>query len=134
MLRLACSMSVDLTQRFIAFEVDLFRIRFSYEPPSHVLQFLIDNKIKPDEVDEKERNELQWGLIHGNRIKPENLTSTTFYKIPFTQCRELVRSRKVFLHAGYCYATNNDFLHFLTQKLRLILSTSMNVRLFLYAH
>jgi len=114
-----------LTQRFITLELDLFRIRFANEQAS-IHRFLIDNKVKPDEVSAKERSELESGLTNGNRVKSENLADTTFYKLHFTQCRELVRTRKVFLHRGYCYVTINDLLQFLTQKLRLLLSTSMH--------
>lgn len=120
-------MSVDLTQRFISREVDLFKIRFNNEPAQNILQFLVVNKIKPDEVDEQERKRFRWQLIHGNRIKPENFDSTKFYKLYFTDCRELVRTRKVFLNAGYCYVTTADLIQFLTQKFRLNLSISMNV-------
>lgn len=132
MLRLACSMSVDSTQRFINRELDLFKIRFSFaaKTESKILKFLADNKIKLEEVGESERKEFRWHLINGNQIKPENFESSKFYKLRFTDCRELVRTRKVFLHLGFCYVTINDLIQFLTQKFRLILSNSMNVSQF----
>ena len=126
LLRLACSMSVDLTQRFITRELDLFKIRSNIESPS-LLQFLVYNKIKPDEVSETELAEFRTQLMNGNQIGEDKIDTTKFYKLRFTECRELIRNRKVFLHKGYCYVTVSDFIQFLVQRLRLILSTSMNV-------
>lgn len=126
-LRLACSMSVDLIQRFISRELDLFKIRFSFLTFEQKLQFFADNDIKLNEVGEKEREHFRNEIMNGNRLTPDQFESAKFYKLYFTDCRELVRSRKVFLHAGYCYVTINDLIQFLSQKFRLILSTSMNV-------
>jgi len=126
LLRLACSMSVDLTQRFITLELDLFKIRFAKEGQKSVTQLLASNKIKIEEVGEDEKNKFDQELMNGNRITDDKFEITKFYKLRFTDCRELVRTRRVFLHEGYCYTTSDDLIQFLAQKFRLVLSTSMN--------
>jgi DNA primase large subunit len=131
MLRLACSTNVELTQRFISRELDLFKIRFNYLPENLILRFFADNEINLDAVETQERARFRNELSNGNRMTLDQVDSTTFYKLYFTECRELVRMRRVFLRGGYCYVTIKDLIQFLSQKYRLILSTSMNVSQFL---
>jgi DNA primase large subunit len=127
MLRMACSMTVDLTQRFIARELELFKFRFSLETESSIIGLLEENKVKLEVVSADEVKKFEWELWNANRIPKESVKSTNFYKLRFTDCRVLVRMRKVFLHNGYCYVTIKDLIVFLTQKFRLILSSSMHV-------
>ncbi|KAI6202868.1 hypothetical protein M3Y94_00490400 [Aphelenchoides besseyi] len=127
LLRLGSSFTPDLTKRFVSGEVDLLRVRFTNEHPARVMSFLAENNIKPNQVSDEERLKLANRLINGNRIKHEQLTATTFYKVPFVQCRELVLKRRVLLHRGLCYVTVNDLVYFLVQKFRVMLNYSMNL-------
>lgn len=96
-----------------------------------MLRFLADHHIKPDEVSVEERGKLADELSNGNRVPADTLAMTAFYRVRWTECRELVRARRVFLHRGYCYVTVADLIQFVTQKFRALLSVSMNVSVLL---
>ena len=92
-----------------------------------MLRFLADHNIKPDDVSVQERAKLADALSNGNRVPADTLATTSFYRVRWTECRELVRSRRVLLHRGYCYVTVADLIQFVAQKFRAILNISMNV-------
>lgn len=128
LLCLGACMDQDKTNWFITQEIDLLKIRIHYVGSSSLMEYLSTiSETVPIKVSEEEVKQHHLDLSNGNNVLLSEIYDKPFYKMPFTDCLDLVRTGKVFIHDGYCYATINDLTSFLTQKFRLLLSRSMNV-------
>lgn len=123
LLRLLFCQNDSLKKWFIQREIELLRYRLDSENTLDLVKFLTYNNLNFEEVDSKERQI----LIKQNKInfnmKPNQ--PNMFYKIPFEEALDLVRTRKVFLQDGYCYCSSVEMVSIISTKFRLELSRSL---------
>ena len=55
------------------------------------------------------------------------LAERDFYRVPFTDVLDLVRSRRVFLQAGFAYIPGSDFVTVLSSVFRATLGQALMV-------
>lgn len=74
-----------------------------------ITKYLEINNLKYIPLAEDEVNEIKAGLYEstiGNNLVIEKLD---FYKVPFTEVLDLIKSRKCFVKNGFAYVSTNDF-------------------------
>jgi len=129
-LRLAYSRSEDLRQWFIEKELDLFKFRFSREDSASVQQFLLINSMTYSPISEEEKEKHSDNLLMcGFELTKASLKTTSFYKVAFTEVLNLVRSRKVFLSAGFAFVSQSNFVSIMSTKFRENLSHQLTLTL-----
>lgn len=115
----------SLRKWFIQKEVELLRYRLETEKNSlDLVKLLIYNNLNFQEVEGQEKQL----LIKQNKINynnPKALISNVYYKIPFEEALELVRTRRVFIQDGFCYCSTNEMITIISSKFRLELSRSL---------
>ncbi|CAL8299908.1 unnamed protein product [Merluccius merluccius] len=125
-LRLAYCQTEDLRRWFIQQEVDLFRYRFNCLNSKSKTQFLHHNNLHYDTVSLEEKKVLSEKLINssyaGSACKVEE---QDFYKVPFQDALDLVRTRKVYLKAGYVYIPHQDIVIIVLNDFRTRLSKAL---------
>jgi len=125
LLRLLACQTDTLKRWFIQKEVELLKYRLETEKSSlDLVKWLIYNNLNFEEVEMKEKTI----LLKQNKINfnnPKALVSNVFYKIPFEEALELVRTRRAFLQHGYCYCSSNEMITIISSKFRLELSRSL---------
>ncbi|KAJ3610728.1 hypothetical protein NHX12_022819 [Muraenolepis orangiensis] len=110
-LRLAYCQTEDLRRWFIQQEVDLFRYRFNCLSSQNKKIFLQHNNLHYDMVSVEEKKALSTKLINSSfNISACKVEDQDFYKVPFQDTLELVRTRKVYLKAGYAYIPHQDIV------------------------
>uniref|UniRef100_A0A8C9YXS3 DNA primase large subunit n=1 Tax=Sander lucioperca TaxID=283035 RepID=A0A8C9YXS3_SANLU len=102
-LRLAYCQTEDLRRWFIQQEVDLFRYRFNELHPKQKLEFL-------------HRNNLQYDTVSLSSFK---YFESLFYAL------DLVRTRKVYLKAGYVFIPHQDIVTIVLNDFRTRLSKAL---------
>lgn len=101
---------------FITREMELFRLKFAGLTAHDITKYLEINNLKYIPLDEDEVNEIKAGLYEstiGNNLIIERLD---FYKVPFTEVLDLVKSRKCFVKNGFAYVSTNDFTSVVANK------------------
>lgn len=128
-LRLAYCRTEELRRWFIAHESDLFRARFIHcsRNGSDIKNFMLSNNlhftpISPEEM-QSERENLMNGTYNISGV--DQMEGRTFFKVPFTEALELVRSRKVFLKGGFAYVPDTDLVTLVTTCFRANLSQAL---------
>uniref|UniRef100_A0A0K8TFX0 DNA primase large subunit n=2 Tax=Lygus hesperus TaxID=30085 RepID=A0A0K8TFX0_LYGHE len=119
MLRVSYSESEDKRRWFIAREIELFRLRWLYLTEAKRNEFLILNNLKYNKADEREKQtavKLSYGFM---------TVSQEYYVIPVWKVADLVRSRKVFIHKGTAYITNDDIISVLLASYRSTLAQAL---------
>ncbi|XP_078256140.1 DNA primase large subunit [Rhinoraja longicauda] len=123
-LRLAYCQSEDLRRWFIQQELDLFRFRFG-ELRDQQQEFLnhcglVYDAIKPEE---KERllDKLQSSSAQSSVVMEDQI----FYKVPFTDALELVRTRKAYIKKGLVYIPHLEIVILIQNEFRQRLSKSL---------
>ncbi|KAM9364253.1 LOW QUALITY PROTEIN: DNA primase large subunit [Pholidichthys leucotaenia] len=125
-LRLAYCQTEDLRRWFIQQEVDLFRYRFDELHPKQKLEFLHRNNLQYDTVSILEKNELKDKLIHSSyAVSGITVENQDFYKVPFQDALDLVRTRKVYLKAGFAYIPHQDIVTIVLNDFRTRLSKAL---------
>ncbi|XP_030628112.1 DNA primase large subunit [Chanos chanos] len=125
-LRLAYCQTEDLRRWFIQQEMDLFRYRFNDLPPQLKTDFLHRNNLKYDMISTEEKNNLKEKLIHSSHaVSGVTLENQDFYKVPFQDALDLVRTRKVFLQGGYAYIPQQDIITIVLNDFRTRLSKAL---------
>ena len=131
-LRLAYCQTEDLRRWLVDLEAELLRCRFQLLLTSEQQSFLERNRMTIRTVGDKEFSELREKLVasvqcynrgvDANRLRQASPQegAKSFFKVPFEQVTELVRSRRVFLHKGEAYVPYNQIAplvvgHFKTQ-------------------
>lgn len=125
LLRLLCCQNDSLKKWFIQKEVELLRYRLDSEKNTlDLVKLLIYNNLNFQEVETKEKQI----LLKQNKINynnPKAMVSNVFYKIPFEEALELVRTRRAFLQDGYCFCSSVEMITIISSKFRLELSRSL---------
>ncbi|KAI0981887.1 hypothetical protein GJ496_006243 [Pomphorhynchus laevis] len=127
--RLAYSLNDQLRRWFINQEVDLFRYRYLQKTSlSQAKMFLKLNNIYFLQVSEKEKSTLIDNIVSSCiSMNVQRVFDTVFYKIPFTDVLDLVRSRRVFIKRGIAYVAASDMISIITNDFRMRLSHSLAI-------
>ncbi|XP_032877753.1 DNA primase large subunit [Amblyraja radiata] len=123
-LRLAYCQSEDLRRWFIQQELDLFRFRFG-ELHDKQQDFLNENELKYHPIEPVEREHLRSKLQNSSGQTPVVIEDQIFYKVPFTDALELVRTRKAFLKKGLVYIPHQEIIILIQNVFRQRLSKSL---------
>ncbi|KAF7710225.1 hypothetical protein HF521_009097 [Silurus meridionalis] len=125
-LRLAYCQTEDLRRWFIQQEMDLFRYRFNELSPKYKTDFLHKNNLKYDTINADEKNNLKDQLINSSyAVSGITILEQDFYKVPFQDALDLVRTRKVFLKGGYAYIPHQDIVAIVLNDFRTKLSKAL---------
>lgn len=125
-LRLAYCQTEDLRRWFIQQEVDLFRYRFNNLLAKEKLEFLHRNHLQYDSISLEEKRSLQDKLVSSSyAVSGITVEDHDFYKVPFQDALDLVRTRKVYLKAGYVYIPHQDIVTIVLNDFRTRLSKAL---------
>ncbi|KAF3708321.1 DNA primase large subunit [Channa argus] len=125
-LRLAYCQTEDLRRWFIQQEVDLFRYRFNDLDPKCKLEFLHRNNLQYDTISVKEKKTLLDKLVSSSyAVSGITVENQDFYKVPFQDALDLVRTRKVYLKGGYVYIPHQDIITIVLNDFRTRLSKAL---------
>ncbi|XP_005156868.2 DNA primase large subunit isoform X1 [Danio rerio] len=127
-LRLAYCQTEDLRRWFIQQEMDLFRYRFGILSSKHKTEFLHKNNLKYETVSAEEKKYLRDKLINSSYgLSGITLEEYDFYRVPFQDALDLVRTRKVYLLAGNAYIPQNEIVTIVLNDFRTRLSKALAV-------
>lgn len=101
---------------FVLREMELFKLKFSYLAADDINKFLALNKLKYVPLTDDEVSDIKDGLYEstaGNHLVLERLD---FYKVPFTEVLDLVKTRRCYLKDGFAYVSTNDFVSVVASK------------------
>ncbi|XP_030571403.1 DNA primase large subunit [Drosophila novamexicana] len=110
-LRLAYCRSEDLLRWFVAREMEFFKYKFAALNTAEIKQFLEANSFHILPLTEEQKDEVKDGLYEstvGQSVSKIELLE--FYKVPFTQVLDLVRTRRCYLKAGFAYVNTHDMV------------------------
>ncbi|MBN3308890.1 DNA primase large subunit [Amia ocellicauda] len=128
-LRLAYCQTEDLRRWFIQQEMDLFRYRFSelqYYSKDKEKEFLKENHLHYDTVSDEEKSSLMDKLIRSSfYVSGPKVQDLEFYKVPFQDALDLVRSRKVFLRGGFAFIPHQEIVTIVLNDFRTRLSKAL---------
>ncbi|XP_031549848.1 DNA primase large subunit-like [Actinia tenebrosa] len=126
-LRLAYCRSEELRRWFLTQETELFRFRFDFEiDPKAIDSFLEHNNLSYTDISKEEKDRLEIKLKDSGYNLPLQLVQATqYYKVPFTEALDLVRSRKVYLEGGYAYVPRNELSSIISNVFRTNLSHAL---------
>ncbi|KAL3310317.1 DNA primase large subunit [Cichlidogyrus casuarinus] len=131
-LQIAYCKGEDSKRWFIQQETDLFRFRFMNEKTLNprwelaIQQFLDTNNLSFHCAENSEKNKMKENLLAGTACPITDFDATTFYKVQFQEVPDLVRSRKVFLKAGYAYVPEMDLITLVATRFRTELSFGLS--------
>ncbi len=130
-LRLAYCDTEEKRRWFMAQELTLFRWRLEQQTPEQVLDFITRNDLHFLAVSETEKEALLPSLKMVWDATPSfgdtsaaNITceSVEYYKVPFQEALELVRTRSVVLHAGFAYVPRTKLTSLICGRFRAYVS------------
>ncbi|XP_070556107.1 DNA primase large subunit-like [Ptychodera flava] len=125
-LRLAYCRSDELRRWFIAQELDLFRYRFQNESKDSITRFLEQNNLHYKPIPDSVRKELARKLADSSYNMSVTIAENTdFFKVPFTEALDLVKSRKVYLERGFAYVPRSDLVSIVLSAFRSNLSHAL---------
>lgn len=119
-LRLAYCRSEELRRWFLAREQDLFRTRFSSLSAEGIHRFMQFNSLKYEPISGTEKDRLRECLFESSCGMPSmsSIDVHEFYRVPFTDVQDLVRSRKVYLSGGFAYVPSTDLISIISTVFR----------------
>lgn len=118
-LRLAYCRSDELRRWFVARELDLFKLRFMSLNADEIREFLSLNNLCYSPISSEEKESVKEGLCDSTYgMSMSLLPERDFFRVPFTDVLELVRSRKVFVHAGFAYIPSSEFVAVMSSVFR----------------
>ncbi|XP_008428058.1 DNA primase large subunit [Poecilia reticulata] len=125
-LRLAYCQTEDLRRWFIQQEVDLFKYRFRELNSGEKLEFLHKNNLQYNTISAEEKDNLREKLtISSYAASGVKVEEQDFYKVPFQDALDLVRTRKVYLKEGYAYIPHNEIVTIVLNDFRTRLSKAL---------
>ncbi|XP_068613145.1 DNA primase large subunit-like [Brachionichthys hirsutus] len=127
-LRLAYCQTEDLRRWFIQQEIDLFRSRFNTLASQQKLEFLHRNNLQYDTINAEEKKSLRDELINSSYgVSGITVEDQDFYKVPFQDALDLLRTRKAYLKAGYVYIPHQDIVAIVLNDFRMRLSKALTL-------
>ncbi|XP_010887300.1 DNA primase large subunit isoform X2 [Esox lucius] len=125
-LRLAYCQTEDLRRWFIQQEIDLFRYRFNCLNSKSKREFLHLNNLRYDTVSVMEKTNLAEKLINSSfAVSGITVEDQDFYKVPFQDALDLVRTRKVYLKEGFVYVPHMEIVTIVLNDFRTRLSKAL---------
>lgn len=128
-LRLAYCRSEDLRRWFLSQEVELFRFRLTEVAKidsKEVDDFLKANGLNYEPIEPAEREERKEELVEaGFNLSQHKVLATDYFKVPFVEALDLVRSRKVYLENGCAYVPRDDLVSLVANEFRMQLSRAL---------
>ncbi|KAL9900739.1 DNA primase subunit 2 [Glossina fuscipes fuscipes] len=116
-LRLVYCRSTELIRWFVTRELELFKHKFSSMTASEIKHFIKLHQLNYMPLSQEEKQSLKEDLIESTVGYSAALVETLdFYKVPFTQVLDLVRTRRCLVHRGYCYITIHDVISIAASK------------------
>jgi DNA primase large subunit len=125
-LRLVFCKSEDDRRWFLSNECILFKHRLDSLTPVQRKEFMAGNGLTFDAVSPDERNTLREQLIGLAGVNENNLITSDFYKVPYTQALSLVSKREVFLQAGFAYVPLNRLVSTIVARFRTSLARALS--------
>lgn len=128
-LRLAYCRTEELRRWFVVQETELFRARFLHAKSQDIKTFMEHNNLAFTPVSTEELRSERENLLNGtyNISSGDQMEGRTFFKVPFTEALELIRSRKVFIKDGFAYVPDTDLATLVTAAFRAKLSQALAV-------
>ncbi|XP_021940458.1 DNA primase large subunit-like isoform X2 [Zootermopsis nevadensis] len=128
-LRLAYSGSEELRRWFLSREQDLFRTRFTSLSAEGIQRFMQVNNLKYEPISEAVKAQLRQCLFESSfaMLSMASVDAHEFYRVPYTDVQDLVRSRKVYLCGGFAYVPCTDLISILSTVFRINLAHGMAV-------
>ncbi|KAJ8013747.1 hypothetical protein DPEC_G00033000 [Dallia pectoralis] len=125
-LRLAYCQTEDLRRWFIQQEIDLFRYRFNNLNLKSKREFLHFNNLQYDTLSVLEKKKLSEKLINSSfAVSGITVEDQDFYKVPFQDALDLVRTRKVYLKDGFVYIPHFEIVTIVQNDFRTRLSKAL---------
>lgn len=93
---------------FVTRELEWFKFKFSALKPQEIKKYLEINKLDYQPISEEEKMEIKEGLYDSYGVSETE--TKDFYKVPFTDVPDLVRTRRCYLKCGYAYVISADFV------------------------
>lgn len=113
-LRVAACVS-DWTEWFIDTETKLFKMRICRKDCLQVLRRIFGVSYTTITFDSLTHFESDW--MQAN-ISKEDLNTTRLFLVPFTECNELIRDRRVMIRNGFCILPERDLIYMISYHFR----------------
>jgi DNA primase large subunit len=128
-LRLAYCRSEELRRWFLSREQDLFRTRFTSLSAEGIQRFMQINSLKYEPISVTEKARLRESLFESSfmMLSMASIDAHEFYRVPYTDVQDLVRSRKIYLSGGFAYVPCTDLISILSTVFRTNLAHGMAV-------
>jgi len=136
-LRLAYCRTEDLRRWLLTQEVVLFRHRLAElekEDTAGLGKFMVNAKITFDRVPDTAKQDRVFARSLKYNMSEQEFQSCTFYKIPFDQAADLIKSREVFVQGGFAFVPSNKLISIVTARFRAKLSKSLAKAAASFAH
>jgi len=129
-LRLAYCRSDELRRWFVTHETDLFRFRWKLllqEFGDRMAEFMTEGNLSYEAISTAEKEELQADLMNGPKrgISGHQVADEDFYKVPWQEAMDLVRSRRVLVRAGFAYIPRSELMSLVVGVFRSRLSHNL---------
>ncbi|CAL4145405.1 unnamed protein product, partial [Meganyctiphanes norvegica] len=128
-LRLAYCRTEELRRWFVIQETELFRARFQHANSQDIKTFMEHNNLAFTPISTEEMRSERENLLNGtyNISSGDQMEGRTFFKVPFTEALELIRTRKVFIKEGFAYVPDTELATLVTAAFRAKLSQALAV-------
>mmetsp|Transcript_3262 Transcript_3262/g.7999 ORF Transcript_3262/g.7999 Transcript_3262/m.7999 type:complete len:523 (+) Transcript_3262:26-1594(+) len=125
-LRLAYCKSEDLRRWFLTHECELFRYRFDQEDGQSVSEFLEFNGLNYTPISQSMKEERLDKLASvGFANNADKVMRTDYFKVAFEEALELIKTRRVYIEAGYAYVPKSDIASIIVGAFRAQLSGAL---------
>ena len=132
-LRLAYCRSEDLRRWFLQNETELFKWRFTHNTPVEGMgAWLAANGLKYEAISKDEHARIQdelrqVGLCRRDKESTEPYERQEHYKVPFEEVIDLIRQRRVYVHAGFAYVPQSDLVSIVATRVRAHLAKQLAI-------
>ncbi|KAJ1524527.1 hypothetical protein ONE63_011019 [Megalurothrips usitatus] len=125
-LRLAYCRSDELRRWFLARELDLFKLRFLSLNADEIREFLSIHNLSYSPISQDDKDAIRDKLCESTYgMSMALLPDKDFFRVPFTDVLDLVRSRKVFVQDGYAYIPSSEFVAVMSSVFRASLGQAL---------
>lgn len=126
-LRLCYCRSEEYRRWFLARELEFFRLKFfNIERKEDIMLFMKKSNLDYSPISDSEKQSLASELVNST-AKTIVFEACSFYKVPFTQVLDLVKSRRVLVRDGFAYVPYQDLLSILSSIFRAKLSHALSI-------
>lgn len=127
-LRLCYSRSAEERSWFIAREVELFKLRFSYLNSQGLKNFIKAYNLSYTPISQEAKDDIKDQLVKSTYgLNHADIEHSDFYKVAFDEVPNLISKRMVFLKKGYAYIPSTELVSCLISQYRTNLSRELMV-------